>query len=121
MVFYLEIKSRRTPGKGEGNGVQFLGEETWFCIRALILAHVCVIEIFCIKKNVSVIPRSMNTDTVEWTFRDERQMVGGSHNKLIALGFDSGDKKSNAFNCLVVNRSGCLFEKTGRPRAAKCA
>ena len=34
----------------------------------------------------------MNTDTVEWTFGDEIQMVGGSHNKLTALGFDRGDK-----------------------------
>ena len=25
-------------------------------------------------------------------------MVGGSHNKLTVLGFDTGDKKSNAFN-----------------------
>ena len=40
----------------------------------------------------------MNTVTVEWTFVDERQMVGGSHDKLTALGFDRGDKKSNAFN-----------------------
>ena len=76
----------------------FFADETWFCIRALILAHVCVIEIFCIQKKVSVNPKSMNTDTVEWTFGDERQMVGGSHNKLTALGFDRGDKKSNAFN-----------------------
>ena len=33
----------------------------------------------------------MNTDTVEWTFGDKRQMVGGSHNKLTALNFDRGD------------------------------
>lgn len=40
----------------------------------------------------------MNTDTIEWMFGDERQMVGGSHNKLTVLGFDRGNKKSNAFN-----------------------
>lgn len=84
--------------KEKATEYNFFAEETWFCIRALILAHVCVIEIFCINKNVCVNPRSMNTDTVEWTFGDERQMVGGSHNKLTALGFDRGDKKSNAFN-----------------------
>ena len=63
---------------------------------------------------MSVNPRSMNTDTVEWTFGDERQMVGGSHNKLTALGFDRGDKKSNAFNaakCRLVgnNKDGEIF------------
>ena len=70
----------------------FFAEETWFRIRALILTHVCVIEICCIQKHVSVNPRSMNTDTVERTFGDKRQMVGGSHNKLTALDFDRGDK-----------------------------
>ena len=40
----------------------------------------------------------MNTDTVEWTFGDERQMIDRSHNKLTALGFNRGNKKSNAFN-----------------------
>ena len=100
--------------KEKATEYNFFAEETWFCIRALTLAHVCVIEIFCINKNVCVNPRSMNTDTVEWTFGDERQMVGGSHNKLTALGFDRGDKKSNAFNaakCRLVgnNKNGENF------------
>ena len=34
----------------------------------------------------------MSTDTVEWTFGDKMQMIGGSHNKLTALSFDKGDK-----------------------------
>ena len=34
----------------------------------------------------------MSTDTVEWTFGDKMQMVGGSNNKLTTLSFDKGDK-----------------------------
>ncbi len=36
--------------KEKATEYNFFAAETWFCIRALILAHVCVIEIFCIKK-----------------------------------------------------------------------
>ena len=51
--------------KEGGNGIHFFADETWLCIRALILAHVCVIKIFCVKKNVSGNLWSMSTDTVE--------------------------------------------------------
>ena len=69
---------------------------------------------YFVLKNVSVNPRSINTDTVEWFFGDERRMVCGSHNKLTTLGFDRGDKKSNAFNaakCRLVgnNKDGKTF------------
>ena len=69
------------------------------------------------QKSVSVNPRSMNTDTVEWTFGDERQMAGGSHNKLTTLGFNRGVEKSNPFNvakCRLVgnNKDGeILFQR----------
>ena len=69
-----------------------------FCVCALILAHICLIEIYCIDTNEELRPRAVNTDTVEWTFSGERGMVGGSHNKLTALGSDRGNKKSMAFN-----------------------
>ena len=47
-------------------------------------------------------------------FEDERQVVGGSHNKLTALGFDRGDNKSDTFNvakCRLVknNKDGEIF------------
>ena len=105
--------------KGEATEFNFFADETFFCIRALVLAHVSMIEIYCIQQNEEIRPRSMNTDTVEWTFGDERQMVGGSHNKLTALGFDRGDKKSNAFNaakCRLVgnNKTGENFFKRAK-------
>ena len=40
--------------------------ETWFCIKSLLLAHITVIQIYCVSKGQSVSPRTMNTDTVEW-------------------------------------------------------
>jgi hypothetical protein len=39
----------------------------------------------------------MNTDTVEEQFRNARQMVDGSTNKLTAAGFDNTDKKASTF------------------------
>jgi hypothetical protein len=40
----------------------------------------------------------MNTNTVEWFFGDDWQMVGGSTNKLTAAGFDHANKKASPFN-----------------------
>ena len=72
--------------------------ETWFCIKSLLLGHVTAIEIFCVRKGKKINPRAMNTDTVEWHFGNARQMVGGSTNKLTAAGFDNADKKASTFN-----------------------
>ena len=87
----------------------FFANETWFCIKSLLLAHITVIQIYCVKKGESISPRTMNTDTVEWFFGDARQMVGGSTNKLTAAGFDRADKKASTFNAakfsLVGNNS----------------
>jgi hypothetical protein len=70
----------------------FFANKTWFCIKSLLLAHITVIQIYCVMKGESISPRTMNTDTVEWFFGDARQMVGGSTNKLTAAGFDRADK-----------------------------
>jgi hypothetical protein len=43
----------------------FFANETWFCIKSLLLAHIVVIPIYCVMDNKSVSPRTMNTDTVE--------------------------------------------------------
>jgi hypothetical protein len=87
----------------------FFANETWFCIKSLLLAHITVIQIYCVMKGESISPRTMNTDTVEWFFGDARQMVGGSTNKLTAAGFDRADKKASTFNAakfsLVGNNS----------------
>ena len=39
--------------------------ETWFCIKSLLLAHITVIQINCVSKGQSVSQRTMNTDTAE--------------------------------------------------------
>ena len=71
--------------------------ETWFCIKSLLLAHITVIQIYCVMKGESISPRTMNTDTVEWFFGDAWQMVGGSTNKLTVTWFDQADKKASTF------------------------
>jgi hypothetical protein len=76
----------------------FFADETWFCIKVLLLGHVTAIDIFCAKNGERINPRTMNTDTVEWHFGNARQMVGGSTNKLTAAGFDNADKKASTFN-----------------------
>jgi hypothetical protein len=78
----------------------FFAEETWFCIKSLLLAHITVIQIYCVSKGQSISPQTMHTDTVECFFGDARQMVGGSTNKLMAAGFDQADKKASTFNAV---------------------
>ena len=51
--------------KGEATEFNFVADETFFYIRTLILAHVSMIEIYCIQRKEEIRPRSMNTDTVE--------------------------------------------------------
>ncbi len=87
----------------------FFANETWFCIKSLLLGNVAVMHIYCVIKGESISPRTMNTDTVEWFLGDAQQMVGSSTNKLTAAGFDRADKKASTFNAakfsLVGNNS----------------
>jgi hypothetical protein len=76
----------------------YFADETWFCIKSFLLAHVTVIQIYCITKGKSINPRTMNTDTVECFFGDARQMMGSSTNKLTAAGFEHARKKASKFN-----------------------
>ena len=57
------------------------------------------------------------SDTIEWTFGDERQMVGVSHNRLTALGFDRGDNKSDAFNVAKCRLVGNIKDGENFPNA----
>ena len=95
--------------EGKANEYNFFADETWFCIGALLLAHVSAIQIYCVGERVSMNPQAMNTDTVEWFFGDARQMVGGSTNKMTAAGMNRASKKVNTFNAakfrLVGNNS----------------
>ena len=45
-------------------------DKTWFCIKSLLLAHIMVIQIYCVMKGQSVSPQTMNADTLEWFFGD---------------------------------------------------
>jgi hypothetical protein len=87
----------------------FFADETWFCIRSLLLSHVTAIQIYCVENSESINPRTMNTDTVEWHFGNSRQMVPGSSNTLTAAGWDNAARKASAFNAskmaLVGNNS----------------
>jgi hypothetical protein len=87
----------------------FFADETWFCIKTLLLGHVMAIQIYCVEQGESVKLQTMNTDTVEWFFGDARQMVSGSTNKMNARTFNRADKQASTFNAenfaLVGNNS----------------
>ena len=83
------------------------------------MLSVSMIDMYYIQLKEETRSRSMSTDTVEWEFGNGRQIVGGSHNKLTALGFDRSDKKSNVFNaakCRLVgnNKTGKNFFKRAK-------
>ena len=94
---WKELHDERVEEK-HATAYNFFADETWFCIKSLLLGHVTVIQLYCLMKGESISPRTMNTDTVEWFFGDACQMVGGSSNKLTAAGFDRADKKASTFN-----------------------
>jgi hypothetical protein len=83
---------------GKATEYKLFADETWRCIQSLILAHVCIIQLYCIEKKETIKPRVINTDVVEWFFGDARSMVGGSTNKLRAKAADAADRKAGAFN-----------------------
>ncbi len=68
-----------------------------------------VIQIYCVENSKSINPHTNDTDTVEWHFGNDRQMVPGSSNMLTATGWDNTAKKASAFNAskmaLVGNNS----------------
>ncbi len=84
----------------------FFADKTWFCIKSLLLAHIMVIQIHCVKNGESISPQMMNINTVEWFFGDAWQMVGGSTNKLTAAGFNQVDKKASTFNATIISLVG---------------
>lgn len=76
----------------------FFADQTWFCIRALILANVAMIYTYCQVKKEKLDPRSLTTDPVEHFFGDARQMVGGSTSALNASQMNQAAHKAGAFN-----------------------
>ena len=48
----------------------FFADEIWFCTRALFLAYIGAIQIYCVEKNVSINPRCMNTGADECFLKD---------------------------------------------------
>ena len=96
---WKELHDKRVKEK-HATEYNFFANESWFCIKSLLLGHAAVMYIYCgVIKGKSISPRTiMNTDTVEWYFGDARQMVGGSTNKLTATGFNRADEKASTFN-----------------------
>ncbi len=82
-------------------------DETWFCIKTLLLGDVMVIQMYCVEQGESVMPQIMNT--VEWFFGDARQMVSRSTNKMTARTINWADKQASTFSAenfaLVGNNS----------------
>ena len=72
--YYLKWKALRnkTLAKGETTEFNFFAGDTFVYICALILAHVSMIEIYCVQQKEEINPRSMNTNTAEWTFGNKR-------------------------------------------------
>ena len=60
-----EALHKELLGKGEATEFNLFTGDTFFCICALILAHVSMIEIYCIQRKEEKRPRSITTDTVE--------------------------------------------------------
>jgi hypothetical protein len=120
LVFSMEEIEQQVGEDKLLKGVQLFANETWFCIQSLLLAHVTVIQMYCVSKGESISLQTMNSDTVEWFVGDARQMVGGRSNKLTAAGFDRADKKASTFNAakfaLVGNNStgGNMFGRNKR-------
>ena len=61
------------------------------------MAHVSIIQIYCIEKKEKINPRVINTDVVEWFFGDARSMCGGATNKLRAKCANAADRMAGAF------------------------
>ena len=82
----------------EATEYNFFPDETWKCIQSRILAHVAIIQLYCIEKKVKINPRVINTDVVKWFFGDARAKVGSSTNKLQTKAADAANRKAGAFN-----------------------
>jgi len=50
---------------GDANEFNFFADETYFCIRSLLLAHVAAIHMYFVEHGKKTNPRSMTTDAVE--------------------------------------------------------
>ena len=94
---WKELHDERVEEK-HATGYNFFANETWFCIKSLLLGHVTIIQLYCVMNGESNSPQTMNTDTMECVFGDACQMVGGSSNELTVAGFDRLDKKASTFN-----------------------
>ena len=60
---WKELHDKRVKEKHDTKNI-FFANETWFCIKSLLLGHVAVMHIYCVIKGESISPRTMNTDTV---------------------------------------------------------
>jgi hypothetical protein len=94
---WKELHNERVRDK-RATEYNFLADETWFCIKTLLLCHVMALQIYFVEQGESVTPQTMNTDTVEWFFGDARQMVSGIRKKVTARTFNRADKQASTFD-----------------------
>ena len=97
LVYKMRILQDKNVTKGDVNGFILFADETWSCIRALLLVHVGAIQTYCVEKNKGINPRCMNTDDVEWVFGEARQSIDGGTNSMTARGMHTAGTKSAAY------------------------
>ena len=66
---WKELHDKRVKDKHATKYI-FFANETWFCIKLLLLGHVAVMHIYCVIKGKSISPWTMNTDMLERFFGD---------------------------------------------------
>ncbi len=61
---WKELHDKRVEEKHATAYNFFANDETWFCIKLLLLDHITIIQLYCVIKGESISLQTMNTDTV---------------------------------------------------------
>jgi len=60
---WKELHDKRVKEKHTTEYI-FFANETWFCIKSLVLGHIAAMHIYCVIKGESISLWTMNTDTL---------------------------------------------------------
>ncbi|KAL7549851.1 hypothetical protein ACHAWF_013111 [Thalassiosira exigua] len=77
--------------EGERTEWNFFADETWNCMKMLIMSNVLVIQYHCIERKFIINPRSMLTDSCENHFGNVRQCQAGSRTAVTVQQWSTGD------------------------------
>lgn len=113
-------KHDKLVAAGKRNEYNFLAAETWSTIQMMILSHVVLIELYCIRKKMVINPHRINTDPCEHHFGNGRQSIGGSTNGMTTAAWGNADCKSglakaSQYNAVGNNRES-IFTKSGQKK-----